>query len=214
MLGLKKRKFGRIVVKDKRDKKFMLVRKKSSKNSKYWDDSHWFGDQKTASSCVGHAWAHWLNCAPFRQYLDPTGIYKLAQYQDSWKGEAYDGTSVRAGAQVLSALGFLKSYQWTWDVDTLVSTLLEVGPVVVGTNWYAGMSSPKDGLLRITGASQGGHAYLLTGVNRSKGLIRMKNSWNKSWGIKGRALITFDDMAKLLDEEGECCIGVEAEAKV
>ena len=43
---------------------------------------------------------------------------------------------------------------------------LNVGPVVVGTNWYYGMFYPDTtGLIKIRGGLAGGHAYVINGVD-------------------------------------------------
>jgi len=213
-----KRVFGRIYVPDSKDKKFSLAKKRkglvSQRKSRYWNDGRWFADQGATSSCVGHAWAHWLDCAPFRQYLNPHGIYSLAKFQDAWEGEDYDGTSVRAGAKVLQTLGFIESYQWAMTTEQIVYAVLEIGPVVVGTDWYEGMSTPDHrGLLTLSGDFQGGHAWIITGVNVDKRLFRMKNSWGLTFGKHGRGWISFNAMAALLKDNGEVCLGVERKAK-
>jgi hypothetical protein len=41
------------------------------------------------------------------------------------------------------------------------------------------------------------------------GYARIKNSWGRSWGQRGRAKITLDDLRRLLDEDGEACLATE-----
>jgi hypothetical protein len=147
--------------------------------------------------------------------LQPDWIYHEAQKVDEWPGESYDGTSVRAGAKVLLDQGKIQEYQWSFDLDTVISHLLEVGPVVVGTNWYEQMFTPvpiknsKAVQIKIGGDVAGGHAWKLDGVSLNLKLIRMKNSWGKEWGTNGFARISFDDMERLIHEQGEACRAVE-----
>jgi len=136
-------------------------------------------------------------------------VYRDAQVVDEWPGENYNGTSVRAGAKVLADRGHIGEYRWAWDLETVVRALLDVGPVVVGTNWYSGMFEPNQGIIDISGTVAGGHAYLLNGVNRNKGMIRLKNSWGRDWGSRGHAYISFEDMDRLIKEDGEACLALE-----
>lgn len=212
-----KRVFGRERAPDPRDKRFSLgcgAFNLPERGHRYWQDSRWCGDQGATPQCVGYAWAHWLHAAPFKQYLDPTGIYRLAQLLDEWEGTDYDGTSVRAGAKALSELGLIGAYQWADTVNQIAATILKIGPVVVGTTWTTGMSNPTEGgIIRPEGEELGGHAYLLTGVSLDRRVFRVKNSWGRAWGQRGRAWIRFEDFAALLADGGEACIGREREAR-
>jgi len=185
----------------------------SDRQSRWWYDSHFWDNQGATPHCVGFAWMHWLTNSPIVNWIDPHGIYRIAQQFDEWKGTAYDGTSVRAGAKVLNWLGLIKEYQWCWDLQTLISTVLEKGPVVVGTEWLGGMEKPDShGIIQAIGASLGGHAYLITGVSVPRGLFRIKNSWGRGWGKGGRAYISFEGMEKLIGMDGEVCLAVEGRA--
>ena len=62
---------------------------------------------------------------------------------------------------------------------------MNLGPVVVGTYWYSSMFYPdRNGLIKINGGIAGGHAYVINGVDKTKKLFRIKNSWGQSWGIR------------------------------
>ncbi len=211
--------FGRLIIEDDNDKAFpmqmVLPQEASQRTSRYWYNNGWWGDQGNTSQCVGYSWAHWVEDGPVTQkgkapIAPPTEIYRQAQMVDAWPGENYDGTSVRAGAKVLQDMGFISSYTWAWDINTVVQALLEKGPVVVGTHWYEDMIYPSaDGIIKPGGDVVGGHAYLLNGVNTKTRMIRIKNSWGKDWGKKGQAYISFDDMDKLIKLYGEACLPIE-----
>ena len=64
-------------------------------------------------------------------------------------------------------------------------------------------------VLKPAGELRGGHAYVLNGVNVNKEMFRVKNSWSRRWGDKGRALISFEDMQTLLNQQGEACMASE-----
>jgi len=147
---------------------------------------------------------------PVSQYVAPAGIYHMAQHLDEWEGTDYDGTSVRAGAKVLHHLGFIGGYQWATNFSSMVNALLEQGPCVIGVNWYEGMWQPDGGgTIYATGVLEGGHALLANGVDTVRQRIRVKNNWGRAWGRRGRAWVSFADMAKLLREDGEVCLAVE-----
>lgn len=181
----------------------------------YWSDG-WWGDQGRTPQCVAYSWIHYLEDGSVTQNLrqppivQPKWLYDECQRNDVWAGENYDGTSVRAGAKVLKREGFISEYRWTRSVHELATAILTLGPVVVGTNWYYNMFFPdKDGFIKVDGQPMGGHAYIINGVNTKQRKFRLKNSWGREWGHKGYAYISFDDMQRLLNEYGECCLATE-----
>lgn len=218
-----KQRLGRFIKPDERDKKFliksMLPMETPGITYKYWWPSGWWGDQGYLPQCVAYSWAHWLAAGPITQKksreggtapVDTNYLYNEAQKIDMWPGEDYDGTSVRAGVKVLKSMGFVGGYNWSWDIDTTVNALLTLGPVVVGTWWHRDMFYPNEnGVITATGDKLGGHAYLLDGVNVNKEIIRIKNSWGRSWGKNGFAYISFEDMDKLIKDYGEVCLATE-----
>ncbi len=172
-------------------------------------------DQGSEGACVGFGWANTFNagpiiCKPPLQDAEAVGIYKEAQRHDEWEGEWYSGSSVNGGALALRARGWIGAFRWAWDLDTVVDAVLRWGPVVLGTDWYSGMFRPDaKGVLHASGYVAGGHAYALVGVNKKTGMGRIKNSWGRSWGTSGHAWIPFDDLAKLIEAQGEACIADE-----
>jgi hypothetical protein len=176
-------------------------------------------DQGSEGSCVGHAWAHELIARPkvvaaidqpFARW-----IYKTAQNYDAWSGSDYEGTSVLAGAKVVQqrpprmpeGRGLIDEYRWVFDVDEMVRTLGYFGPLVVGIWWWSAMFKPAaDGTVRPTGYRAGGHALLVKAVNVKGRFFTLHNSWGDKWGVGGDCRVSFDDMAALLDDDGEACV--------
>ena len=209
------RKFGRIYKYDERDYKVRSFAKPYwLPIRKFWG-SRWFGDQGVTPQCVGYAVAHLLEASPIRQYVNPSALYQFAQYIDEWEGENYAGTSVRAGVKVLSRLGFVKEYAWLSTAEDVQTYIASTGPVVLGVNWYDSMMTPQKYklnnayhyVLSISGKSFGGHAILADGTSGE--WIRLKNSWGRVWGERGRAYIHKDELQRLLNEEGEACVLLE-----
>lgn len=208
------RKFGRIHSLDTRDRDFLIAEREVLEGVKNWREGDYSGDQGETPMCVGYATAHWLSGFPVKQYLNPAGIYKLAQFLDGIKGEDYEGTTVRGAAKVLASLGLIKEYRWGFTLNALISTVLNDCPVIVGTNFYTGMMEPStSGLIKATGVVEGGHAYLISGVSTKTQRFRMKNSWGTSWGKDGHAWIKFSDMERLISEDGEICLAIEQPAQ-
>lgn len=140
-------------------------------------------------------------------------LYRLSVEIDPWpENDGPDwqfGTDVLSCAKQVKALGFMPEYRWAFGIDDLVLALGYNGPAVLGVPWYTGMFAPDAaGVLHISGRVEGGHAILANGVNVTKRLIRLHNSWGDGWGIGGEALISFDDLDRLLHEQGEACIPI------
>lgn len=168
-------------------------------------------DQGREGACVGFAWTGELAAKPavihgltneFAQQ-----VYKEAQLIDEWPGEAYEGTSVLAGAKVLHQRGLIREYRWAFGVDDLAAGVSRVGPAVLGIPWYSSMYSPdSSGYLQLDGSVVGGHAILCVGYNVSGRYFIVQNSWGAAWGIAARARVSHDNMQGLLSSGGEACI--------
>jgi hypothetical protein len=223
---------GRLQAEDERDERFpmsaIMDPDMPTRTHRYWWSSGWHGDQGNTPHCVAYSWLHWLadgpatsrtltgRAAPPQPYDNPRRLYCEMQENDEWIGDCknhrYDGTSVRAGAKVLRAHGYVREFRWGWTLDDAVKALLTEGPIVAGTWWYRDMyfPDPDTGLIQIGRSRRmGGHAYVLNGVNAKRGIIRLKNSWGRSWGRNGHAFISFKDMERLILEDGEVCLALE-----
>lgn len=179
--------------------------------SRYWHSPGAL-DQGDTPECIGYAGYQYLVAGPVcnRPPFSPTQLYKIAQRNDEWEGDNYEGTSVRGLFKSLRSLGYVFGYRWAWDVDVMMAHVLTVGPVVVGSSWYEAMLYPsQDGVIEPFGEELGGHAYIVVGGNRRTRMCRIVNSWGMEWGQCGRAWISFEHMQKLLDNFGEACAAFE-----
>lgn len=211
---------GRNATNDSRDvlypMKAVIPKGAPESHYKYYWNNGWWGNQENTPQCVAYSWIHLLEDGSVTQnarpapILDPVSLYNECQQNDEWAGTAYDGTSVRAGAKVLQAKGFIKEYRWGYSIDELIQCILKVGPAVIGTNWYYNMFFPNSkGEIFPKGDYMGGHAYLVNGVNVKKKIFRIKNSWGKEWGKNGSATISFKDMEFLISKGAEICVATE-----
>jgi hypothetical protein len=207
------RQFGRRFVPDARDARFPMravLPTRVAIVSRFYETGSVL-DQGDTPMCVGFSWRQFLSSAPLMTTDGPTApaIYHEAQLNDEWDGENYEGSSVRGGAKALTSDGRLKSYVWAANAADVRDFLITTGTVVMGTNWYRGMFTPKDGVLHVSGAVDGGHAYLLCGYDAPTNRFQMINSWGAEWGQKGKAWIRFTDLDKLIRADGEACAAVE-----
>lgn len=180
-------------------------------------------DQGREGACVGFAWAHDLAAQPVvvkgADDALARDVYRAAQFIDPWPGEAYEGTSVLAGAQVLQQRGLLGEYRWAFGIEDVLATLATLGPVVLGVPWLSSMFRPEGPASRrgdvrvvdVHGSVAGGHAVLARGVimrPRSLGirlddpLVRLRQSWGDpfDWAIRAA------DLETLLHQGGEACV--------
>lgn len=192
-------------------------------------------DQGRTGTCVAHGWTSKMHAAPIMQQLpvSPYDLYRKIVQVDEWfdndsEATAPDaglqsGTSVRAGAKVLQAMGYLQNYLWAESVeDVRAWHLAGFGGCVIGVNWTAAMfQTDLDGFVNYTGSIQGGHCVVTTGWNdkvRHNGklgrALRCQNSWSVQFGEKGRFWISEGDLAKLMQDAGEVCASTEIKVTV
>ena len=176
-------------------------------------------DQGREGACVGHGVTGDLISAPVPVRLTdanlPEGapttaqamafwLYKAAQRDDEWEGEAYSGTSVNAGMRVSRSLGLIDGWRWAETYEDFRDSLIHVGPVVIAIPWFSGMYDAPGGLLRVSGQEVGWHCLLANGWHPSLSVngspktekFRVLNSWSTSWGSYGSAWI---DRTELFD---------------
>lgn len=170
-------------------------------------------DQGREGACVGFGWSGELLARPAVvpgvSNESASRLYHAAQQVDEWDGDAYEGTSVLAGAKVVKAAGFMAEYRWAFSVDDVVLTLGYHGPVVIGVNWREGMwNVDGSGFVHATGDVVGGHCVFLRGVNVGKRRVLIQNSWGPGWGVGGCAHLSWDDLGVLLDDQGDACVPV------
>lgn len=176
-------------------------------------------DQGEEGACVGAACTHELIARPkpirgLDMRFARERIYWEAQKIDEWPGGSYpeakpryEGTSVLSGVKVLQRLGYIGEYRWSFALDDLVLAVGHLGPAILGLVWYDSMFEPHScGYLHVAGKPSGGHAILCRGVNVTERYFVLHNSWGRKWGRDGTAKVSFDEMERLLAEEGEAVV--------
>ena len=181
-------------------------------------------DQGQLGSCTGNASTKAIGTGilwtePVQHVLSETdegldekyavAVYSAATRLDNYSGTypptdtGSDGLSV---AKVLQSAGLISGYQWATSLEALLTALARQ-PVIVGTEWTGDMFSPSsDGQLHITGSVEGGHEYCLDELDVDNKRVWIHNSWGETWGLNGRAWLTWDDMEELLHRQGDCTV--------
>lgn len=193
--------------------RFAMASPPTEKTFRNWLSPEWGPwpavlDQGNTSECVAYSAAKFLLTHRIvnRPHETCNSFYNRCKHVDEWPGTDYDGTSVNAAMKVLRSDGLISGWTWAFDVPTVVRHILEVGPVLVGTDWTMDMFMPdRYGYIWPTGENVGGHAYELVCANTLRknpdgtiGAVRKLGSWGPNWGQKGRAWISFGTLEKLL----------------
>lgn len=185
-------------------------------------------DQGQEGACVGHGIAHEAAARPVVRPVkssDAFQVYREAQKNDEYPGEAYSGTSTLAGMKAATGMGWYSEYRWAFGLEDVVLALGYKGPVVIGVNWYSQMfDTDSSGFIHVEGELRGGHCLLARGVkcvwlagrttktfadlDLDASSILLHNSWGSDWGVKGTARISLRGMDRLLRESGDACVPV------
>lgn len=185
-------------------------------------------DQGNLGSCTGNAAEGFAGTDPVYGAIPatvkarPTGdaaadekqavaLYSAATRLDNVRGvypPTDTGSSGLAVAKASQAAGLISGYQHAFSLDTALKALA-VSPLIVGVNWYSGFDNPDgNGLVKVSGSVRGGHEFLLYGINAETGHVLARNSWGTTWGVQGAFQFSFDDLGRLLDEQGDATLFV------
>lgn len=128
------------------------------------------------------------------------GYYKLGDPSSQDTGS--DGLS--AGKQ-LKAVGAISGWLTAMGLQDALAAL-QVAPCALGIFVYDSMEEPSAaGEMKIArGAKQvGGHEIILDELDAENRRVWIQNSWGASWGIAGRAWMTYATLQRLLREQGD-----------
>lgn len=186
----------------------------------YWWEGGVFLDQGQTGTCVGNAFAHRRADSP----VPVSGIdeaYAQKLYVDaSGDTSLQEGTSGINACRTLATRGTISAYHWITSPTELRNSILTLGTVCVGTDWFNSMFNPtsqySNSYLKVDPASgvAGGHEYLINGINLNPSsgpaFYRMKNSWGTSWGRGGTARIACTDLEDLIfNRNGDAVVVTE-----
>lgn len=175
-------------------------------------------DQGNLGSCTGNAAVGTLGTHPFfatlpagHLTLDEPGavtVYSMGTHLDTIPGTYLPddtGSTGNAVAKALRNLGLVAGYQHTFSTSAALKAL-SVTPVMIGVNWYEGFDHPDgQGAVKVGGQVRGGHEFVLDEIT-ADGKVGATNSWSTSWGVNGRFYFSFDDLDRLLGEQGDVTV--------
>ncbi len=215
---------GRVVEHDERSREFPARVSAAKPKTVLWSHEAPVLDQKDLGGCTGFALAQWLNTNYAQTELGDAGhrtayliedqaieLYSAATKLDSIPGSYKPDDTGSSGLAVCKAgrkLGYLSAYHHAFGFDALLLAL-QHSPVIVGTEWTRGMFDPDhSGVIRPTGDVEGGHEYLILGGDMERQRLTILNSWADSWGVHGRAYISFTDFRTLLANHGDVTVPI------
>lgn len=207
---------GRVASFDPRSRDYpirALLDRKAEPRSYTWRlDVHL--DQGNTPACTGFSTAHELAARPVVvRHVDQVmamALYIRARQLDEWEGEDYDGSSVLGAMKAAAGGGFYEEYRWSFSIDDLILAVGHHGPAVLGIPWYTSMFAPDvDGTVSVQGTVAGGHAILCNAVSVKRERFWLSNSWGPGFGLNGGCWISFDDVDRLLHEDGEAAVPVK-----
>ncbi len=218
----------RIVQFDERSRKYPIrARVTIKKRRSYTWRCRTHLDQGAEGACVGFGIAHELAARPsevkrLTNKFAREKIYWEAQKIDPWPGGSYpgarpvyEGSSVLAGVKIAQKKGYFDSYYWAFSLNDLALGVGYRGPAVLGISWMEGMADTDEkGFIHATGSIVGGHCILCRAINVKEKYFMLRNSWGKNWGMDGDCKISFPDMKKLLENNGEAVFFRKRHSKV
>lgn len=200
-----------------------LLPAKVSRTKRIWGVPANVLDQGNEGRCVSFGWSGELAAAPVVANELPGGPVIDDAYADKLFGEVQaedramgnnwpDGASVLAGAKAVAKRGLITEYRWAFGIDEVVDTIVAHGPVILGIPWYSSMYiTDARGLVTVDGHVVGRHCIMAYGSVPNDpvfdaDMIWWRNSWGPTYGVNGTGYIRTADLARLLSEDGECCV--------
>jgi hypothetical protein len=118
------------------------------------------------------------------------------------------GSTGLAVAKAAKSVGLISGYQHAFSLDATLKAL-SVTPLIIGVHWYEGFDHPDTtGRAAISGAVRGGHEFLLYGIDADQRTVLARNSWGRAFGVEGCFSFGWDDLGRLLAEEGDATLFV------
>ena len=176
-------------------------------------------NQGTLGSCTANALCGALNSAPFnrggRRFREREAV-RLYTLETELEGKPHPphdpGGSGLMVCKAAKQLGWITAYTHAFGIEHALRALT-LRPVITGVNWYESFYDPDpDGHVKIAPHAkvEGGHEFLVDGIDLRNQLVWCWNSWGKSFGVGGRFCMTFRTWDRLLRQSGDVTVPLAA----
>jgi hypothetical protein len=178
-------------------------------------------DQGDMGSCTGNSEVNAVATDPVWGALPSTHValdealaikwYERATELDPFPGvmppddTGSDGLSACKAAK---ETGFISGYTHATSLAAM-QTALQSGPAMLGLNWYDSFDQPaSDGTVEISPNAEvrGGHEVCVRGIDVTRGMFRIVNSWSAEWGDHGYFQMSYATVDRLLHEDGDVTV--------
>jgi len=189
-------------------------------------------DQGTEGACTGFGLAAMVNFLLAnhtdtslhpQESVSARMLYELARRYDEWKGEDYEGSSIRGAMKGWHKHGVCSEGHWPYDpqqagsfssaaqldallrplgnyfrvrhhhLDQMHSALVETGVLYASAQVHEGWNDVSNRTGRIKYRSELIGGHAFAIVGYDKQGFWIQNSWSDSWGRKGFAHLSYDD---------------------
>ena len=154
--------------------------------------------------------------------VSPRMLYEMAKHHDEWPGFDYEGSSCRGAIKGWYNMGVCLDSKWKYEennpghltvaaaedarnntlgayyrlgtrISDFHAALSEVGVIYCSAIVHEGWQRPskKTGVIPLRDDPAGGHAFAIIGYDERG--FWVQNSWGSGWGLRGRALWTYED---------------------
>lgn len=178
-------------------------------------------DQGDVGSCTGNAAMGCLMTAPLWRAgwkfteADALKLYILETQIDDREIPGHyppddTGSAGIYSAKALRKMGLISGWLTAFGLNATLNALVS-GPVSLGIPWPESFMDPaRDGLLKMGKRPRyaGGHQVELTGVDCTRQLVKVANSWGPGWGANGYGFMRWADLGYLLADGGDTTIYV------
>lgn len=188
-------------------------------------------DQQQEGACTGFGLAAVVNLLmhnrqyppPLKDFVSPRMLYEMAKRYDEWRGENYDGSSIRGAMKGWHRHGVCREDLWRYvqnepgtftkerekdarrrplgsyfrvrhlHLNQMQSALLEAGILYASSDVHEGWYDVDPQSGKVPYSSKKAGSHAFAIVGYDQAGFWIQNSWGRDWGLKGFCHIGYDD---------------------